>query len=342
MGDSETSGPMPEARPGLTVAVCTRDRPDDLAGCLEALLALDDPDIDIVVVDNAPRTDATEAICRSLPRVRRVVEPRPGLDWARNRALLESASEVLAFTDDDARVDRDWARHLVAPFTEDPRIMAVAGLVKPLELETPAQIEFEEYGGLSGGLSPVRFKPEPDWGVRGLWHCMLMAQRGSGANMAFRRSVFERVGPFDPALDVGTPTGGGGDTEMLFRILAHGFGMAYEPRAVVHHRHRRDFEQLHRQIGGWGSGMSAVLLRSMLAQPRGSWVLSLFAMRGLVHQGRRLLRPGPVRRRLILSEVRGLLAGPWRYARARRGAREIERRFGVQRAESEGGSREHS
>ncbi len=45
---------------------------------------------------------------------------------------------------------------------------------------------------------------------------------GTGANMAFRREVFDRIGPFDPALDVGTPARGGGDLEMFFRVLKHG------------------------------------------------------------------------------------------------------------------------
>lgn len=316
--------------PPLTVAVCTRDRTDDLAGCLDALRALDYPDVDILVVDNAPRDDATAALCRSLPGVRHVTEPRPGLDFARNRALLETAREIIAFTDDDARPDVDWARRLVAPFLEDPHIAAAAGLVVPLELETPAQIRFETYGGLSGGLRPIRFRAGADWGARGLWHCMLVAQHGSGANMAFRRSAFDVVGAFDPALDVGTPTHGGGDTEMFFRILAHGFGMAYEPGAVVRHRHRRDDAGLRRQVAGWGSGMSAVFARTMLARPGEAWVIGLFGARGLLLQGLRLVRPGSVSRRLALRELRGYLEGPWRYLLARRRARAAEARLGAQ------------
>jgi O-antigen biosynthesis protein len=320
----------PASLPRLTVAVCTRDRADDLAKCLDALLQLDYPDLDIVVVDNAPSDRATEALCHSLPRVRHVVEPRPGLNWARNRALIESTSEILALTDDDARVDGDWARRIVAPFLADPRTMVVAGLVIPIELETPAQIQFEEYGGLFGGLRPIHFQAQPNWGQRGLWHCMLMAQHGSGANVAFRRSVFDDVGPFDPALDVGTATGGGGDTELIFRVLAHGHGMTYEPRAIVRHSHRREFKQLRRQVAGWGSGMSAVLVRSMLARPRGAWVLGLFAARGLLHQAGRLISPGRVHRSLILRELRGVAEGPWRYLIATRRANAIARRFGPQ------------
>ena len=327
---SRSTAPAGATLPPLTVAVCTRDRPDDLADCLDALLRLDYPDLEILVVDNAPATQATADVCAARAGVRRVVEPRPGLDWARNRAVLEASGDIIAFTDDDARADPDWARNIVAPFVADPHVMAVAGLIVPLELETPAQILFEEYGGLSGGFAPITLRPGADWGVRGVWHYALMAPHGSGANMAFRRSVFASTGWFDPALDVGTPTNGGGDTEMLFRVMAHGHALAYEPRAIVRHRHRRDLAGLRRQVAGWGSGLFAFLMRSMTARPAASWVLGLVGMRSLAHQAVRLVRPGGIPRSLILTELRGVAESPARYLLARSRARSIERRFGPQ------------
>jgi O-antigen biosynthesis protein len=319
--------------PSLTVAVCTRGRPDDLAECLKYLDRLDYPDLEILIVDNAPDDDANAEVCRGWPRVRYVVEPRPGLDWARNRAVLEATGEILAFTDDDVRVDPDWAREIVVPFVTDPGVGAVAGLGVPLELETPAQLLFEEYGGASGGYTRIRMQGGPEWGVRGMWHYGLMAPHGSGANMAFRRSVFDTVGLFDPALGVGTVTNGGDDTEMLFRVLAHGYGMVYEPRAVIRHRHRREYAGVERQIAGWGSGMYAFLTRSVLTFPRAWWVIGLLGARSLGHLVQRVLRPGPLPRTLVLKELRGALGGPLRYFRARSGAREIERRFGPQSSE---------
>jgi O-antigen biosynthesis protein len=333
----ERSVPPPEGTfagpwPSVTVAVCTRGRPDDLAECLAHLVRLDYPRVGILVVDNAPPDDANAAVCARYPAVRRVVEPRPGLNWARNRAVLEATDEVLAFTDDDVRVDPDWLRALVVPFMHDEGVMAVAGFGAPLELETPAQFLFEGFGGSSGGIHRIHMQGGPGWGVRGMWHFALMAPHGSGANMAFRRSVFEDVGMFDPALDVGTPTNGGGDTEMLFRVLAHGHGMVYEPRAIVRHRHRRDMAGVARQISGWGTGMSAFLTRSVLAFPRAWWVFTLLGARGLWLLLIALVRPSGLPRRLLLTQLVGALAGPFRYLKAWSGARRIERRFGPQTA----------
>ncbi|MGH3086349.1 MAG: glycosyltransferase family 2 protein, partial [Rubrobacteraceae bacterium] len=109
-------------RPPITVAVCTRDRAEDLRPCLDALTRLDYPRLDILVVDNAPSSDATERLVKdAYPRARYVREDRPGLDWARNRAIAEARGDILAYTDDDVVVDPGWASALAAAF-EDPQV----------------------------------------------------------------------------------------------------------------------------------------------------------------------------------------------------------------------------
>ena len=74
--------------------------------------------------------------------------------------------------------------------------------------------------------------------------------------MAYHHSLFDRIGGFDPALDVGTVTNGGGDLEMFFRVLQEGQTLVYEPSALVRHRHRRDYAQLRTQITNFGIGFS--------------------------------------------------------------------------------------
>ena len=254
----------------VTVAVCTRDRPTDLANCLAALQRLDYPSLEILVVDNAPSTDATQRLVQDLaqsaftPPVRYVQEPRPGLDWARNRAILEATGEIIAYTDDDVIVDPDWVRQLAQVFGENPQVMAVTGLVIPHELETDAQVLFELNGGFGRGF-------EQQWlhfplGQAMHWSDLGTGNLGTGANMAFRRSVFQQVGGFDPALDVGTATQGAGDLELFFRILKAGYPLVYEPRALVRHRHRRDYVQLRSQLKHNGS-VYAAFIRSAQAHP---------------------------------------------------------------------------
>ncbi|WP_445241170.1 glycosyltransferase family 2 protein [Microcoleus vaginatus] len=124
-------GPV-QAMPLATVAVCTRDRPEDLRRCLDALMQNPDEGQEYLVIDNCPSTDATKEVVKNYPQVRYVREDVPGSSAARNRALREAKHEFVAFTDDDAAPDPNWLRSLLLNFS-DPRVMCVTGLVMPLE-----------------------------------------------------------------------------------------------------------------------------------------------------------------------------------------------------------------
>ncbi len=313
----------PAPGPMVTVAVCTRDRPEDLAACLHSLERSDYGSFEILVVDNAPSSEATRLLVeRRAGRVRYVREPRPGLDWARNRAISEAHGDIIAFTDDDVIVDPGWIRALVAAFGTDETVAAVTGLVLPSELETEAQVLFERYRSFGRGFVPRRVAPARGrplalrYGAAGDY--------GTGANMAFRRSLFARVGVFDPALDVGTPTRGGGDLDMFFRVLKEGHVLVYEPRALVRHRHRRSMEALRSQIADHGVSFSSYIVRSALAYPDerlgfarlACWWWTKTALRVLWPRA----TPASALRRLGLAELRGCIVGLTRYPVAKRAA----------------------
>jgi hypothetical protein len=137
----------------------------------------------------------------------------------------------------------------------------------PYEVETEAQELFEQYGGFGRGF-------ERKWvGVDAASNIKLATLHGgtgkfgTGANMAYRRTLFDEIGYFDPALDVGTVTNGGGDLDMFFRVLKEGHMLVYEPGAIVRHCHRRNYAQLHAQLTNWGIGFFSHLTRNALAYP---------------------------------------------------------------------------
>jgi O-antigen biosynthesis protein len=319
--------------PLVTVAVCTRDRTAQLAECLAALGELDYPALDVLVIDNAPSGPATADLVRArYPQVRYVCEARPGLNWARNRAIAEAQGEIIAYTDDDVVVDRGWVRALAGVFAEEAEVMAVTGLVVPYELETEAQLLFEQYGGFGRGFARRWFCLDRQSGERAATRYGGAGQFGTGANMAYRCSVFGRLGGFDPALDVGTVTQGGGDLEMFFRVLKAGYTLVYEPSALVRHRHRRDYAQLRTQIINNGIGLYAYLTRSALTYRDerwaflrlGLWWLWWWDIRRL---GLSFVHPSRFPRQLILGELRGSLLGPGRYHKARRMSARIAQSF---------------
>lgn len=293
-----------------TVAVCTRDRPQDLDRCLGAIRRLPDEGQEIVVVDSASRSDETARVCAA-HGVRCVREELPGLDRARNRALREASGDVVAFCDDDAVPDAGWLRALLGHY-HDPRVLGTTGLTMPLELETEAQEWFERTNAFGRGFSTRRY----DGTVH---NPLLVARIGAGANMALRRDVLQLVGPFDPALDAGTPTRSGGDHDMFTRILAAGYCIVYEPNALSWHRHRREWHELRQTVYGYGVGVYAHLTRQALRRESAVLGVSLGWFRS---QLRDLLR-ALLRRRhhvpldLVLAELAGCAVGPLAYARSR-------------------------
>src|SRR6188768_2225935 len=85
-----------------TIAICTRERPDDLVRVLHGVREQTHTGHDVLVVDNAPLTDRTRQVVEQFPGVRYLCEPAPGLNRARNCAVRNAGGEVVAFTDDDA------------------------------------------------------------------------------------------------------------------------------------------------------------------------------------------------------------------------------------------------
>ena len=319
-------------QPLVTVAVCTRDRPSHLTQCLDSLNDLNYPALDLLLVDNAPSTEATRLlVSRDYPKIRYVLEPRPGLDSARNRVIQEARGEIVAYTDDDVVVDPGWVTALVPLFVRDPDVMAVTGLVVPYELETEAQVLFERRGGFGRGFMQRIYGKERQGR---LWVARRHArtfEMGTGANMAFRKDLFARIGGFDTALDVGTVTKAGGDLEMFFRVLKSDSKLVYEPSVMVRHRHRSDHAQLRDQLSGWEIGYGAYLIRSFRFYPDARVVFVELFLRAVTWHCLRLifsfLNVKSFPKGLIFAELGGLLSSLWRYPKACSIAAEVERTY---------------
>jgi GT2 family glycosyltransferase len=298
----------------MTIAICTKDRPETLGRLLTSLQGLRLPaalSLEVLVVDNAPSDDRTQKLAASFPGVRYAREPRAGLDFARNCALREATGEVLVFLDDDVTVDPGWLEGLLDAWRDNPDAGAVTGLVLPFELETPAQILFEKRGGFRRGFDRLRYAGQNLPG-NPLYPCGA-GIFGAGANMAFKRQVLLELGGFDEALDTGRPLPGGGDLDIFYRVIRAGYPLVYEPRYLVFHQHRRDLKGLQRQYWSWGLGFMAFVTKTYGTDPqmrrrlRGIvrwWFKDQF--KGLVRsvRGRHELPPS-----MVLAELWGGLQG---------------------------------
>jgi glycosyltransferase involved in cell wall biosynthesis len=286
-----------QAPPSLTIAICTKDRPGRLRrllGSLSKVLPCSRfGEVAVIVVDNAPADDLTRLAVAEFDFVRYVLEPRVGLDFARNAALRATESDLIAYLDDDVVVDRAWLEGLYRVCMDCPDAGGYTGLVLPFRLDTEAQREFEMAGGFGRGFRRLHHgqaKAGNDL------HPLGAGVVGAGCNMCFDRRLLAELGGFDEALDTGAPLPGGGDLDIFHRVMRSGRGIVYEPSYAVWHEHRETLSQLRRQYWSWGLGFMAYLSkcrgehsidRERLSNMAGWWFRhQLLSLAGALVRGR--------------------------------------------------------
>jgi glycosyltransferase involved in cell wall biosynthesis len=311
--------------PFVTVVLCTRDRPDRLQRVLTSLLAQQYPGYEVIVVDNAPSTTATADLIERQygdeAKIRYVREDRPGLSAARNRGVKEAQGEIIAFTDDDVVVDSFWLAGLVRGFSATEKVICVTGLLVPLELETPTQLWFEEFGGFNKGFMQSIFDQKSGKKDSPLYP-FTAGRFGTGASMAFTADFLRQEKGFDCALGAGTLTGGGEDLVAFFRVIMSGNRLVYTPASLAYHEHRRDYPSLQKQIYYYGASVTAYLTKIVLDHP-----LLLFQILIRVPQGlffmfsarstKNQKKTTDFPKELTGVERKGLLLGPVLYIRGR-------------------------
>lgn len=322
------SGPA-GAAPRVSVVLCTSGRrPAALDRCLRSLSRIDGVPVELVLVDNSPRRSVTSAALADRT-VRVVHEPRRGLDLARNHGVSLARAPIVAFIDDDCEVTPDWLVHIVGAF-DDPAVGCVTGRVMPGNPAVPTAQWFEARFSFDRGERGERFHRDDDRPYLSVhpW------QLGTGCNMAFRTRVLLRLGGFDPALDMGSLVGGGGDLDMFRRLLESGATAVYEPRALVYHHHRADRVALGHQFFGYGASVTALATKALLTG-RGRRRRTLGFLRAYLidEWGRVRRRMGnsgePVPVRMFACEIAGHAWGPIGYliGCARHGGRPREPRL---------------
>jgi GT2 family glycosyltransferase len=315
--------------PLVTVVVCTRDRPQGAVVTLRGLMASRYQPFEVVLVDNAPTTDvAKDAVLAEFgddPRVRYVREPKPGLSRARNRGVAEATAEIIAFTDDDVRVDPWWLDGIVRGFGQADDVACVTGLTRTAAIDNAVQLYFDRRSAW-GTLCERRVFDLTENRDDSRLYPYSAGVFGTGANFAMTRSALKALGGFDEALGAGTPCGGGEDLDMFMRAVLAGHRLVYEPSAIVSHVHRTELSELSKQMVAYGSGCTAALTAIMLHNRRARLELpsrvAIGAMR-IASIGSRTRGNSTLPSGLITREVGGMLLGPWLYLKGRRRLRRL-------------------
>jgi glycosyltransferase involved in cell wall biosynthesis len=214
----------------VSIVISTYNRCELLPRALESLLAQDSSGVlyEVIVVDNNS-TDETREVVESLAsehsNLRYVFEAKQGVSHGRNAGVANAHAPIIAFTDDDIEVAKDWVANIKATFDRHPEADLIGGRVLPNWTRQP-----------------------PSWLTRDHWSPLAIVDYGSipfrvdagnalcliGANFAVRRRLIDQLGPFNAELQrIGDNVGSLEDAYQLERAWRAGLITLYEPSLVV-------------------------------------------------------------------------------------------------------------
>ncbi len=276
---------MERPAPCFSVVIAA-SRPSSLGAALRSIVGQTFGDWELIVVGQAEDSGVRAAFGRAEAGAGRATYlhlPQRGLSRARNAGITAARGELIAMMDDDCEASPDWLAHLATIFRSRPDVDFVAGSM----LAPPKPV------GRGIGRCPhwvaeaMLYDPVAGSSKRPLPFAFV------GGNFAFRRSVAERVGPFDEHLGVGGTFPAAEDTDYLFRMEAHGVRMLSTPRSIVHHTDGWRYGRLtilrHQRGRAIGNGALAAK-RTMSRDPGGEIELRRLVSR-FVGRVLRLQRP---------------------------------------------------
>ncbi|MEN8130163.1 MAG: glycosyltransferase [Pseudomonadota bacterium] len=267
----------------FSLALCTYNRSSLLREALNSLALCLSPvsDWELLLIDNNS-SDDTRVVAeffQGLLPLRYIFEPNQGLSFARNRALRECRSDVLLFTDDDLRFDREWLVSYERAFSAEQESGWFGGRVLPLWKDEPPSWLRDESMPLIAGLL-VRY----DLGGQDR-HYQHVDPAPFGASFALRRQAFEKAGPFRIDLGVrGRVPGRGEDAEYIERLRQADIPGFYVGAAIAWHTQdptRFGWRYLYRY--GAQKGITAARMAISGNRVGGTWACELeYGLKGIL------------------------------------------------------------
>jgi GT2 family glycosyltransferase len=220
--------PNEQRWPRVSVVVCIFNGESTVRDCCQGLRALDYPDYEVIIVDDGS-TDKTAAIASEFG-FHVIRTENCGLSRARNTGLQAATGEIVAYTDGDARPDRDWLRYVASAFMTTTHAGVGGWNIAPAGDGWIADC----VANSPGGPMHVLLSDEE-------------AEHIPGCNMAFRKSALESIGGFDPQFRAA-----GDDVDVCWRLQERGETLGFSAGGMVWHHYRNSVRAYWKQQTGYG------------------------------------------------------------------------------------------
>lgn len=248
----------------IDIIVCTYNRAEKLKTALQSIVDAEMPDncsLKLIVVNNNS-TDDTEQVIREFAKnssikVQYLFEPKQGKSHALNTALQNISGDLIAFTDDDVTVDKQWLKEMVTALERHPEYNCFGGKVVAMFPDTV--LGWLDINGLMGFLKSV-FGHKDEGNEEVEYGNGTFSVTPGGGNMFFRRGAIEKNGFFRTDLGpIGNNLGFSEDTEYCQRLLGRGERFMYIPTAIIyHHVHPERLEKDYLLMWQYRCGRSEV------------------------------------------------------------------------------------
>lgn len=238
----------------VSAVICSYNRARFIIDAVESIFNqdFDKSRYEVIVVDNNSSDNTLQLLAQYQKEhpgynFRFVTETRQGVAYNRNRCAQEAQGEIVAYLDDDSKAQDGWLKTITDFFDSHPDVYSIGGKITPYFLTGIPDWYSKYFFGLVG-----KFDQGPQ--VK-----QLTGQRyPCGANMAFRKKVFNEIGYFNTALGrSGTGLLANEEKDIYMRILQHGNKVFYLPSVEVLHaveNNKFDKDYVRRHSMGIGGG----------------------------------------------------------------------------------------
>ncbi len=199
-----------------------------LEKCLTSVLATEDADFSVYLVDNGSVDGSAEFVQQSFPSVRLVSNGKNlGFAGGNNegiKAAIEAGADFLVLLNPDTWVEPRWLQELRAIFAADPAISVATAMILNYENNDFDQNFLQILQATPGFIQDAWNRNVKPW---------YLTQTGSGAALMARRSFYESVGVIDPEFFIYFE-----EIDLLRRGRFHGHKIAVSMQGTIHHYNR--------------------------------------------------------------------------------------------------------